>query len=178
MPGREEEQWGKQNELYMNMMITVCKNRAAQHEQAGYYFKGKNTNWGLPLVLVPVIMSPISVLIDGFDDVSKYINAVAFMTTGVLGGVVSFFKYGEKMSNHFNFSTRYSDIVTDIESELVKGRNYRMQLDVFSTRIKMMVDNLANTEPTLPKHIIEDPKFKLTEKFTYAPISQGDNSQV
>jgi hypothetical protein len=170
--GREEEKWGEGNEIYMHNIIKICKNRADQHEQAGYHFKGKNTHWGLPLVLVPVIMSPISVLIDEFTGVSKYINAGAFLATGVLGGVVSFFKYGEKMSDHFHFSSRYADIVTDIEAELVKGREYRTQLDVFSTRTKMIVDSLANTEPTLPKFILDDVKYENPPKHNYMAVSQ------
>ena len=59
------------------------------------------------------------------------------------------------MTNHFNFSARYADIVSDIELELVKSRDFRVQLDVFSTRVHMSVDNLSNTEPVLPKNILE-----------------------
>ena len=176
--GREEEQWGERNEIYMMNTIQICKNRADQHEQAGYHFKGKNTHWGLPLVLVPIIMSPISVLIDEYTSVSKYINAIAFLATGVLGGVVSFFKYGEKMSNHFHFSSRYADIVTDIEAELVKGREYRVQLDVFLTCVKMVVDSLANTEPTLPKFILDDVKYENTLNHDYKSINQQDIDPV
>ena len=51
---RVEETWSDRNELYMRSMITMCKTKSAQHEQAGYVFKQKNTLWGLPLVLIPL----------------------------------------------------------------------------------------------------------------------------
>ena len=73
------------------------------------------------------------------------------------------------MSNHFNFNARYADIVSDIEMELVKGREFRVQLDVFSTRIHMRVDNLASTEPVLPKGILEDKKYSMHD-FDYNSI--------
>jgi hypothetical protein len=76
------------------------------------------------------------------------------------------------MSNHFHFSSRYADVVTDIEAELVKGREYRTQLDVFSIRTKMVVDSLTNTEPTLPKFILEDVKYENPPKHTYTAIFQ------
>ena len=100
-------------------------------------------------------MSPVSLLMESEIEFAKYVNAGAFLTTDVIGGVYSFFKFGEKMTNHFNFRARYDDVVSDIELELVKGREFRTQLDVFATRIHMLVDNLAITEPVLPKGILE-----------------------
>jgi hypothetical protein len=171
--GIEEEQWDDKNEIYMRDMIKICKNRSAQHETTAYTFKSKNVQWGLSLVLLPVVMSPVSVLIDDFPNASKYLNAFAFLATGVIGGVVSFFKYGEKMSNHFNYAARYGDIVTDIQAELVKGRSFRIQLDVFSTKIKMLIDNLLLNEPTIPKNIIDNPKYAMPS-IDYHIIRQND----
>ena len=131
----------------------------------------------MPLVVVPVIMSPVSLLRESSLPAAKYVNAGAFLITGVISGVYSFFKIGEKMTNHFNFSVRYSDVASDVELELVKGREFRTQLDVFATRIHMIVDNLSNTEPVLPKGIVEDKKYKL-EEVTYEsiPSADGDSS--
>ena len=115
-------------------------------------------------------MSPVSLIMNEDSDVAKYINAGAFLATGVIGGVYSFFKFGEKMTNHFNFSARYADVASDIELELVKGREFRTQLDVFSTRVHMLVDNLSSTEPVLPKNIAENKKYKL-EEIAYESIA-------
>ena len=170
---RVEEKWSSLNELYMRNMIKLCKVKSSQHEQAGYSFKQKNTIWGLPIVLVPVIMSPVSLLLESSVPTAKYVNAGAFLVTGLISGVYSFFKFGEKMTNHFNFSARYTDVASDVELELVKGREFRTQLDVFATRIHMIVDNLSNTEPVLPKGIAEDKKYKL-EEVTYESIQYAD----
>jgi len=81
------------------------------------------------------------------------------------------------MTNHFNFSARYADIVSDIELELVKSRDFRVQLDVFSTRVHMSVDNLSNTEPVLPKNILEDKKYLISD-YKYKPVNTEHNVDI
>lgn len=165
-----EESWSDVNEEYLRSIMHECNIKADKHERAGYSFKSKNTYWGLPLVLLPTIMSPISILIENNTETSKYVNALAFLTTGVIGGVYSFFKFGEKMSDHFNISTRYTDVKTDIELELVKKREFRMQLDVFITRIHMVIDNLSNNEPILPLNILNDKNY--TKNYNILPLEE------
>lgn len=173
--GRVEEQWGDHNEVYMRKIMQNCINKSAQHSAAGYHFKSKNTYWGLPAVLIPTIMAPVSVLIDSNPEVGKYVNAGAFLLTGIISGVSSFFKFGEKMTDHFNFEARYDDIVSDIELELVKSKEFRMQLDVFSTRIHMRADNLASTEPVIPQHILNDPQYNESSGISYQAVAQLDH---
>jgi hypothetical protein len=155
---RIEEPWTSKNEEFINKKKQFCMLKGSQHEQAGYHFKGKNTSWGLPAVLLPTVMAPLSLIINSNSEVSKYINAGAFLLTGVITGVMSFFKYNTKMTNHFNFAARYNDIVSDIELELVKNVEFRSQYDVFSMRIHMITDNLSKTEPVLPKSIVDKPQ--------------------
>jgi hypothetical protein len=158
MPKHLEEEWGDKNERYLNYLAQICSDNADKHERAGYVFKAKNTTWGLPMVLIPIIMSPISLMINN-EKASMYINAIAFLATGVVTGVYSFFKFGEKMSNHFNFSGKYEDVVSDIELEMSRGREFRTPLDVFFTKIHMRTDNLAGSAPILPKGIALDKKY-------------------
>lgn len=158
---RKEEKWGTRNESYMRHIKSVCETKSNQHDQAGYIFKRKNNRWRLPLVLLPTAMSPISVLIEN-SDASKYVTAAGFMLTGILGGVVNFYKFGEKMSEHFNYSARFADVKTDIEIELVKERPYREAFDTFSTKIHMRIDSLMNGAPILPKSIANDTAYTPT----------------
>jgi hypothetical protein len=157
---RVEEAWSSVNEEYLIGIMNECKNKADQHERAAYSYRTKHTCWGLPIVLLPTIMSPISLLVESNEHMSKYVNAIAFLTTGMIAGVYSFFKFGEKMNDHSNMSSRYADIKADIELELTKKREFRMQLDVFMSRIHMTKDYLTNTEPPLPGHILHDKRYK------------------
>lgn len=149
-----EEPWNDLIENYMRGFIQIARNRERQHRSAGYHFKARNTQWGLPLVLIPVVMSPISLIIENESLYSVYINAGAFLISGVVAGVYSFFRYGEKMEKHFGFACRYCDLVTDIEAILIRGRSFREPADVCSMKCKMILDNLILTEPTLPQFIL------------------------
>lgn len=166
--GQIEESWSEKNENFIKGISQTCEIKRKQHEQAGYYFKNRNTLWGLPAVLIPTVMAPLSVLIDENTNVGIYINAGAFLLTGVITGVMSFFKYGEKMTNHFNFSAKYADVISDINLELMKSRQFRVQLDVFSTRIHMITDSLANSEPIIPSKILNDKQYK-NSNYTAVP---------
>jgi hypothetical protein len=89
----------------------------------------------------------------------------------MLGGIVNFYKYGEKSNDHFNFASRFGDIQTDLEMELVKERPYREAFDTFSVKIHMRLDSIIKEAPTLPKFIADDEKYKLAD-FNYNTIKQ------
>lgn len=160
---RIEGPWTEKIETLLNTWRIECLKKSKQHEKAGYLFKKKNTRWGLPPVLIPIIMSPVSVMIgynscenDESQQWKTILNSSAFLVAGIFSGVYSFFRYGEKMENFFNFSTRYVDIVTEIDSELIKDEDYRLPADVFLMRIKMLIDNLTRTEPVIPSGIANE----------------------
>jgi hypothetical protein len=153
---RDGSPWNDNIEELFEEWKSICKGKAKMHVKAGYIYKTKNTLWGLPAILVPIVMAPISIMIgydecDGELDWRAGLNAGAFLLSGIFSGVHSFFKYGEQMERFFNYSSRYNDIVTDIQSELIKDRQYRVQAEVFIIRVKMLIDNLCMTEPVIPR---------------------------
>jgi len=163
-PNRMEERWNSRLEKYIKHMRNIADTQSHLHEQAGYHFKKRNNYFGLPSVLIPLIMAPVSLMLESKESSEgAYVNAAGFMITGIFTGIYSFFKYGEKMERHFSFSSRYSDIVTDIESELIKERSFRMHADVMIMKVKLSLDHLNNTAPVVPQKIIvveekENPK--------------------
>ena len=153
-----EGPWTRKIEELLETWKRRCLTKAAQHEAAGYIFKSKTAFWGLPPVLIPIAMSPVSAII-GYSDCDgtqwKVIfNSCAFLVSGVFAGIYSFFKYGEKTEKFFNYSTRYADIALEIESELIKEKTYRLPSEVFIVRIEMLMDNVQRTEPVLPMKVI------------------------
>lgn len=155
---RIEGPWNSEIEDFMNEWKTMCKLKSTLHSKAGYIYKKKNAHWGLPAMLIPISMAPISIMI-GYNSCSDDLNwqtvfnSTAFLISGIFSGVYSFFKFGEKMEQFFNYSARYYDVFTEIEAELIKERKYRVPADVFIIRIKMLVDNLSKTEPVIPSKL-------------------------
>ena len=154
-----EEPWNEKIENLIHEWKDLCRTKAKQHELAGYDFKRKNTIWGLPPVIVPIIMSPLSAVLesecDGQEIWKGYFTSTAFLIAGFFSGVYSFFGFGKKMEKHFSYSARYSDIVTEIEAEMIKETKWRIPADVFMTKIKMNIENLSGSEPVLPAKFID-----------------------
>jgi hypothetical protein len=160
------EPWDEGIEAYMTKTVEICTMNANLHSDTGYYYKYKRVLWGLPAILIPIVMSPISLMVgwskgDTCANItaSDYINACGFLITGVLSGVYSFFDYGTKMQVHFQHAGLYDLIKSDIETEMVKHRPYRIHADVFMTRVKMLMDQAAQTEPIIPQGILKRNKM-------------------
>lgn len=148
-----EESWNSEHEGYMRSIIDTCSKKIKQHDRAGYHFKKLHNRWALPAMIVPICMTAVSSLINTEAPGTKYINAIAFALSGILNAIVGFYQYNEKKANNFNDSAKYNDVIIEIESELEKGRPYRTQYDVFSTKVKMIVSNLCRNESLLPEFI-------------------------
>jgi hypothetical protein len=88
------------------------------------------------------MMTPISIFIEDYPLLSKYVNATAFFTTSILLTINSFFKFNEKMTKHFNMVKRYMDVISDINSETEKNK-------YFFIRMQTILDNLYKIEPLL-----------------------------
>jgi len=156
------EPWDDMIEQYMQKTLEICVMNSRLHMDTGYHFKRKRVMWGLPAVLVPIIMSPISLMIGWASEAqpdsitaADYVNACGFLVSGVITGVYNFFDYSTKMAKHFHQAGIYDLIKSDVESEMVKHRQFRIKADVFLTRIKMLMDNAAQTDPVIPQKILE-----------------------
>lgn len=149
-----EEGWHKEIEHQIIKWRKHSIKMKDLHNDAGYYYKTRKVRYGLIPIVIPLAMSPLSVLIMSAWVWGTYFNAMMLALIGIMSGLVQFFSPGELMQLHFSFSARYSDVVSDIDAELVRYRQFRTAADVFTLKIKMMVDNLAFQEPVIPRELI------------------------
>jgi hypothetical protein len=162
--GRQEEPWTSRSEELILDWLKDIKRSKDLHDQAGYYYKTMRKNWGLPAILLPAIMAPVSsVFADTFW--IKYLNMSSFIIVAFMGGIDSFFSFSTRKERHFNHSSRYGELATAIEGELHKNKKFRIQADVFCTETRMKYDMLNTTAPVIPAHLmkIQEKKDKLAE---------------
>tara|TARA_B100000073_G_C23740895_1_gene573652 strand:- start:2205 stop:2756 length:552 start_codon:yes stop_codon:yes gene_type:complete len=156
---RIEEPWTRKGE---ELILEWCKDIEIQkelHDEAGYYYKRMRKRWGLPAIILPAIMAPISAV---FSDTNwiKYVNMGAFIIVAIFGGIDSFFSFATRKERHFNHAARYGELQTAIEAELFKNKRFRIQTDVFCTQTRMTYDMLNTTAPCLPQFINDKQKSK------------------
>ena len=157
---RKEEQWNDTNENFIRELMKDCMIKADQHSEAEYYYKRLKPRLEIPSVVLSVIFAPILALLDCDSDALRYVGAGSCILINLFATMSIVNKFGEKMVKHSNFSARYADVVSDIRAELVRGKKFRTQFDVFNTKINMIIDNLNNTARTLPKHIADSDKYE------------------
>lgn len=156
---RDEEPWTVKGEsliLKWNYDIKISKKL---HEESGYYYKNMRKRWGLPAIVLPAVMAPFSAVFSNNDWI-KYVNATSFMIVAFMSGIDSFFSFATRKERHFNHASRYAELSTTVESELLKQKRFRVQSDVFTTQIRMRYDMLNTIAPIIPLHILNNQKYK------------------
>lgn len=151
---RDEEPWTSRGECLIfkwNKDINMSKK---MHEESGYYYKKMRKRWGLPAIVLPAVMAPFSAVFA--DSVwIKYVNVTSFMIVAFMSGIDSFFSFATRKERHFNHASRYAELATTIESELLKKKRFRIQSDVFTTQIRMRYDMLNTIAPIIPMGILK-----------------------
>lgn len=160
---RAEEPWDERNEALVGGWLNDTKTKVQLHSKSGYIFKHKNVKWGLPSVIIPVIMSPISLMVTGNN--SDTIKAVMFLLVGLFTGVHSFFKYGEQSQKHFNHASRYEELVNNIAVEMHKHRAFRTQADVFIAKTQSHLHTLNDSAPIIPTGVLGETKPGVIVRF-------------
>lgn len=145
---RLDEPWEDSQEALIQGWRTNCESLAARHEEAAKVAKKKAVKYGLPAIIIPLLMTPLS---SAFQDTEwiGYVEMSAFMTSGLASAMSQFFNFSGKSEKHFSFSSRYADLVTDIDQELAKRRPFRQSVDTFTLKIKMAYMALNRAAPDL-----------------------------
>lgn len=156
---RFEEPWTRKGEELILAWSKEIERAKDLHDDSGYYYRNMRKRWGLPAIIIPAVMAPVSSVFSETNWI-KYVNMGAFVVVAIMGGIDSFFSFAAKKEKHFNHSARYGELQTSIESELFKNKRFRIQSDVFCTQTRMRYDMLNTTAPVIPKHIINNYKDK------------------
>lgn len=143
-----EEAWNERSESLAMEWQEKAQKCSDAHNKTGLAKKKMHVIFGLPAVLIPAIMSPMSI---GFADEPgiEYGNMTGFILTAICSGVHTFFGYSKLHQKHMDFSARYADVVSDIKYELIKGRSYRQPADAFLMKIQLKMDMLCASGPDL-----------------------------
>lgn len=145
---RTEEPWDDKMEDLIKSWRNSSQELSVAHNNIGIACKKKHVVYGLPSLMIPMVMAPLSAALKDYDFIS-YLEMSAFMCTAVATAMVQFFNFSGKKEKHFAFSARYADLVTDIDQELAKAISFRQPVDTFSLKVKMMYDALNRAAPDL-----------------------------
>lgn len=143
-----EEPWNEGNEALIRRWQSECLALAERHNATALAMKRRHVRFGLPSVLLPLTMAPISAT---FADEAwiKYINMGSFLVTGLLSGIYNFFQFSKKMQQHFDAENRYADLAQEVEAEFAHAPEFRQQADVFIAKMKLRYASINSVAPAL-----------------------------
>jgi len=145
---RKNEKWSQAHEELLVKWRESSTKAAEEHNKSAKVNKSKHVIFGLPAILIPIVLSPVSIALDG-NGALPYVSMVGFVTSGLFSAIHTFFDYSGKTQRHFDFEARYSDVVSTIDFELSKSRQYRRDSDEFLMDIQKTFDYLGSSAPDL-----------------------------
>jgi hypothetical protein len=145
---RREEPWNERSEKLIMKWRDECVIVAKKHDAKGYVNKSRYKTWALPNIVLTVVMSGVSGAL-GDEHYMKYMAMSGFVVSGIITGISSLYNFGKLTQQHFDFSTRYSELALQIDAEMVKGRSFRTPSDVFSLQARMKFEQLNRNAPVL-----------------------------
>jgi hypothetical protein len=137
--------WSKYEEQLLKKWGSDCRHRSGNHDSKGASNKIKYATFGIPTILIPIILG-------GFSSVfpcHSLVYGVAMMCSGAISAVNMFFNFGRKSEVHYNFACMYFELSNEIESELIKPKKFRMSCSVYVEKIKHKYNNLLKQAPAL-----------------------------
>ena len=146
---RKELMWEEREELFMRKIVEECKTQSELHRKKGKYFKKMYTVFGVPSMLIPIILSG---LVDQLHDYAL-VQSLLMIGTGIFSGISNFFNFGRKYQEHFDFENKYNGLAGDIGTELVKPKAFRVAADVYLERIRLLYGNLNDNAPLVASPI-------------------------
>lgn len=141
-----EEPWNDRIEDQLIKWKEKCVELSNIHELAGYKIKSNHNFFGLPPIIIPLVMTYVSQLMDN----ETKINGMMFLVSGISGAVYKWLNLGEKYTLHFQYASKYQDLIYRINSELSRGRTFRRPADVFLTEMMSSMNHLNQTSPDIP----------------------------
>lgn len=143
---RAEEPWLEGTEELLFDMRNTCETVSAKHVSEGRRRRRHHHFYAIPSLLISATMAPVTSVSAGNQWMSS-VEVAAFVLIGCLGAMSTHMNHGAESERHFAFSTRYADLVTDIDTELARPREYREHVDTFVLRMKMTFDALNRAAP-------------------------------
>lgn len=140
------QEWDEQVEEFVKSFLSESEVAKTEHYKKGQWCQIVRNLWGLPPIIIPLLMAPFTQTFKKTDKTS-YISMAAFMLSGITSSIGQYFNYGKKSEQHFNTAAYYADLITDIKEEMAKSRNNRREAAVAMSTFKMRFDIIGSQAP-------------------------------
>lgn len=140
---RREMPWEKNSEQLLLKWSSDSKKRSSLHNIAGKKNKIKYAVFGVPSILIPIILGGVSPVVG----CNSIVYSLGMMGAGMFSGMNLFFNYGKKEQSHFDFENKFAEFSNEIDSQLSIPKRFRIACDVYMERMKIRYNSLCSESP-------------------------------
>lgn len=139
----ELQPWTDKLETYINDIKETSKESSIYHKKKGIRCKKLRHIWGLPSVVLPIIIAAVEN--SGYDDKVLISSTLAIAT--ISAAIDHLFNFGKRSETHFQAMSKFDNLVTDCEEVLSIQREYRRNPTTVISQIKIMYDSINEHAP-------------------------------
>lgn len=139
---RIELLWETREEELIQKWVKQALDHAKQHNIAGEKCKLLYTVFSLLCIVSPMILSAID------DYLEPIVRTCCLVTVGIISGISSFFNFGRKMSDHFEYQDRFEEYSNRIAVEMHKPKASRPPCDVYLNDCQNIYSRLCAGAPS------------------------------
>ena len=140
-PERREMMWRSKAEDLVHTIRDGAKAQSAKHDKAAWKSRKLYQLFGLPTVIIPLAGSVAAQFLP-----EAAVGAM-LLASGICAGVNTFLNYGQKAQMHFEYSSRWAELGSNVDFEMAKWRADRTAADVFLERLRNLTSALRAAEP-------------------------------
>jgi len=146
---REEMLWTTKIEQIFNHWAFECKEFGKLHNKFGRKYKYLYHSFGIPSVVIPLVMASVNQILGDAHNVSVILNSVGYFLTGTLTGITTFLNFSSKSEKHYYTEIRYKELYTDIQTLLIKPKRNRIAADIALEQFKLRFEHINEYAPDI-----------------------------
>lgn len=143
----ERREWDESSEDYIIGLKKKCLKRREFCYQKSQEKRRAHRRLAVPVVIIPIIMTPIAQIDECEIPAVKYILTVVFIIISILNAVNTYFDYSRKSEQLLQNRYKYDEILEEIEYQMSKPQQFR-------TNVNVMMSNLKNSINTLNRSTV------------------------
>ena len=143
----ERREWDDYSEEYIYNLKKKCIQRRQFCHIKSNEKRKIHRRLAIPVVIIPIIMTPIAQMDECEIPQVKYILTVVFIIISILNAVNTYFDYSRKSEQLLQNKYKYDEILEEIEFQMSKPSHFR-------TNVNVMMSNLKNSINTLNRSTV------------------------
>jgi len=140
---RKELLWENREEIQILKWKEIMILKKNNHNNNGKLNKKLYYIFGIPTIIIPLILGSLN----GVVELNEITFTFLMIANSIVAGLNTFMNFSKKSRLHFEFSSKYAEVIVDIDKELSIPKAHRLAADVFIEQIVCKFNSMNNYAP-------------------------------